>query len=166
MAVLSTVLARVVSKKGCAYIRLSERPAFDKALVEVDGVRYRAKYVQEKVKINGVVYVYHYLRLGCGMKVANLIGRTVEVKLVDVLDAPVRAVAKTVEVPVLPRHLLAAPCAEKVLALLQLAGGCINARTSDIAVATVCSSSTVKAVISALVKQGKVVERGWEICLR
>ena len=166
MAVLSTVLARVVSKKGCAYIRLPERPAFDKAVVEVDGVRYRAKYVQERVKINGVVYVYHYLRLGCGMKVINLIGRMVEVKLVDVLDAPVRAVAKTVEVPVLPRHLLAAPCAEKVLALLQLAGGCINARTSDIAVATVCSSSTVKAAISALVKQGKVVERGWEICLR
>jgi hypothetical protein len=136
--------------------------------VEVDGRRFRAKYLKIRVKSGGREYVYHYLSLGLNRETLQLLGKMLEVRLLapPAAAAPVRAVASTAELPALPRQYLTLPCADKIVKLLELAGGCIDMRTSDVGLAVMCAASTIKAALKKLQEGGKIAEEGWRICLR
>jgi len=160
MNVLQTT-AVYVAKSVC--IRLPEPPPADVVEVEIDGRRFPARYLQVRVRSGGKEYVYHYLSLGSTAEVMQLLGRKLNVK---VLDAPAKLAAKTAEVPALPRQYLTLPCSEKIVKLLELAGGCIDMRTSEVAVSVMCAHSTIKAALKKLIEEGKVVEEEWRLCLQ
>jgi len=157
-----------VAKSVC--IRIPAPPPSDEVEVEVDGKRFRAKYLKMRVRSGGREYVYHYLSLGLNSETLQLLGRRLEVRLLTPVApaaaAPVRAVASTAELPAFPRQYLTLPCADKIVKLLELAGGCIDVRTSDVGMAVMCAASTIKAAVKKLRDEGKIVEEGWRICLR
>jgi hypothetical protein len=156
-----------VAKSVC--IRIPAPPPSDVVDVEVDGRRFRAKYLKIRVRSGGREYVYHYLSLGSSIEALQLLGRRLEVRLLNAAPAataPVMAVASTTELPAFPRQYLALPCADKILKLLELAGDCIDVRTSDIGLAVMCAASTIKAALKRLQEEGKIVEDGWRVCLR
>jgi hypothetical protein len=155
-----------VAKSVC--IRIPAPPPSDVVEAEIDGRRFRAKYLKMRVRSGGREYVYHYLSLGLNSETLQLLGRRLEVRLLAPA-APavaVKAVASTVELPAFPRQYLTLPCTEKILKLLELAGGCIDVRTSDVGMAVMCAVSTIKAALKKLREEGKIVEEGWRICLR
>jgi len=154
-----------VAKSVC--IRIPAPPPSDEVEVEVDGKRFRAKYLQMRVRSGGREYVYHYLSLGLNSETLQLLGRRLEVRLLNAAPAAaVKAVASTAELPAFPRQYLTLPCADKIVKLLELAGGCVDARTSDVGLAVMCAASTIKAALKKLQEEGKIVEDGWRICLR
>jgi hypothetical protein len=155
-----------VAKSVC--IRIPAPPPSDEVEVEVDGKRFRAKYLQMRVRSGGREYVYHYLSLGLNSESLQLLGRRLEVRLLTPMApaAAVKAVASTAELPVFPRQYLTLPCADKIVKLLELAGGCVDMRTSDVGLAVMCAASTIKAALKKLRDEGKIVEDGWRICLR
>jgi hypothetical protein len=160
------VKAVYVAKDVC--VRIPEPPPSDVVEVEVDGRRLRARHLKMRVRRSGKEYVYHYLCFGLNRETLQLLGRKLEVRL-SAPTAPaaaVKAAASTAELPALPRQYLTLPCAEKILKLLELAGGCIDARTSDIGLAVMCAASTIKAALKRLKEEGKIVEEEWRICLR
>jgi len=71
----------------------------------------------------------------------------------------------TAELPILPRQYLTLPCTEKILKLLEMAGGCIDVRTSEVGMAVMCAASTIKAALKKLQEEGKIVEEGWKVCV-
>jgi hypothetical protein len=152
-------------KKVC--IRIPAPPPSDIVEVEVDGRRFRARYRKIRVRSGGREYIYHYLSLGSKVELFDLLGRRLEVRLLTPAApaAPSRAVAITAELPALPRQYLTLPCAEKIVKLLELAGGCVDMRTSDIGLAVMCAASTIKAAIKKLKEEGKIVEEDWRICV-
>jgi hypothetical protein len=154
-----------VAKSVC--IRIPAPPPSDEVEVEVDGRRFRAKYLKMCVKSGGREYVYHYLSLGLNHETLQLLGRRLEVRLLMPQSpaAPVKAAVSTAELPALPRQYLALPCAEKILKLLELAGGCIDVRTSDVGLAVMCAASTIKAAFKKLKEEGKIAEDGWRVCV-
>jgi hypothetical protein len=152
-----------VDKRVC--IRIPAPPPSDVVELEVDGRRFRARYRRIRVKSRGREYVYHYLSLGSSIAALQLLGRRLEVHLLNAAPT-VKAAASTVELPALPRQYLTLPCTEKILKLLELAGGCIDARTSDVGLAVMCAASTIKAALKKLQEEGRIVEDGWRICLR
>jgi hypothetical protein len=152
-----------IDKRVC--IRIPTPPPSDVVEVEVDGRRFRARYRKIRVRSGGREYVYHYLALGSSIEAFQLLGRRLEVRLLNA-SSPVRAVASTAELPVFPRQYLALPCTEKIVKLLEMAGGCIDARTSDVGLAVMCAASTIKAALKKLQEEGKITEEGWRICLR
>ena len=159
-AFLATVV--YIDKRAC--IRIPAPPPSDLVEVKVDGRRFRAKYRKIRVRSGGKEYVYHYLALGSSIEVLQLLGRTLEVRLLP-LAAPVKATATTAELSALPRQYLALPCAEKIMKLLELAGGCVDARTSDIGLAVMCAASTIKAALKKLKEEGRITEDGWRVCI-
>ncbi len=150
-----------VAKSVC--IRLPEPPPAEVVEVEVDGKRYTARHLQMRVRSSGREYVYHYLSLGSSSEVMHLLGRKLSVR---VLGPSVKVAAETVETPLLPRQYLTMPCVEKILKLIELAGGCIDVKTSEISVSVMCAHSTIKAALKKLIEEGKIAEDGWRICLR
>jgi hypothetical protein len=132
--------------------------------LELDGRRLRGRYMKVRVRKNGVERVYHYLSLGSKVELLDLLGRKVEVKLTEAQSAS-RAVAATAELPQFPRQYLTLPCTEKILKLLELAGGCIDMKTSDVGMAVMCAASTIKAALKRLKEEGKIAEEGWRICV-
>jgi hypothetical protein len=152
-----------VAKSVC--IRIPAPPPSNEVEVEVDGRRFRAKYLKVHVRSGGREYVYHYLSLGLNSETLQLLGRRLEVRLLNA-TAPVKAVVNTAELPAFPRQYLTLPCADKILKLLELAGGCVDVRTSDVGLAVMCAASTIKAAFKKLQEEGKIVEEGWRICLR
>ena len=154
-----------VAKSVC--IRIPAPPPSDEVEVEVDGKRFRAKYLQMRVRSGGREYVYHYLSLGLNSETLQLLGRRLEVRLLNAAPAAaVKAVASTAELPAFPRQYITLPCADKIVKLLELAGGCVDMRTSDVGLAVMCAASTIKAAIKKLREEGKIAEDGWRICLR
>ena len=154
-----------VAKSVC--IRIPAPPPSGEVEVEVDGRRFRARYLQMRVRSGGREYVYHYLSLGLNSETLQLLGRRLEVRLLNAAPAAaVKAVASTAELPAFPRQYLTLPCADKIVKLLELAGGCIDMRTSDVGLAVMCAASTIKAALKKLREEGKIVEDGWRICLR
>jgi hypothetical protein len=121
-----------------------------------------------RVRSGGREYVYHYLSLGLNSETLQLLGRRLEVRLMNAAPqaAAVKAVVSTAELPAIPRQYLTLPCTEKIMKLLELAGGCIDVRTSDVGMAVMCAASTIKAALKKLKEEGKIVEEGWRICLR
>jgi hypothetical protein len=155
-----------IDKRVC--IRIPAPPPSDVVEVEVDGKRFRARYRKIRVKSGGREYVYHYLALGSSIEALQLLGRRLEVRLLNTSPAaaaPVRAVANTAELPAFPRQYLTLPCTEKIVKLLELAGGCLDMRTSDVGLTVMCAASTIKAALKKLQEEGKIVEDGWRICL-
>ena len=154
-----------VAKSIC--IRIPTPPPSDTVEVEVDGKRFRAKYLKMRVRSGGREYVYHYLSLGLNRETLQLLGKTLEVRLLApaVPAAPAKAAAITTELPALPRQYLTLPCAEKIVKLLELAGGCVDVRTSDVGLAVMCASSTIKAALKKLKEEGKITEDGWKVCI-
>jgi hypothetical protein len=155
-----------VAKSVC--IRIPAPPPSDVVEVEVDGKRFRAKYLKMRIRSGGREYVYHYLSLGLNSETLQLLGRRLEVRLLKTAPAaaaPVKAVASTTELPAFPRQYLTLPCVEKIVKLLEMAGGCIDVRTSDIGLAVMCAASTIKAALKKLQEEDKIVEEGWRICL-
>jgi hypothetical protein len=152
-----------IDKRVC--IRIPAPPPSDVVEVEVDGRRFRARYRKIRVKNGGKEYVYHYLALGSSIDVLQLLGRRLEVRMLNAAP-PVKAIATTEELPVFPRQYLTLPCVEKILKLLELAGGCVDMRTSDVGLAVMCAASTIKAALKKLQEEGKIAEEGWRICLR
>ncbi len=155
-----------IDKRVC--IRIPAPPPSDVVEVEIDGRRFRARYRRMHVKSGGREYVYHYLALGSSIETLQLLGRRLEVRLLTPA-APTKTVkitASTTELPALPRQYLTLPCAEKILKLLELAGGCIDVRTSDVGMAVMCAASTIKAALKKLQEEGKITEDGWRVCLR
>jgi len=161
-------LAKAVYTDKRVCIRIPTPPPYDVVEVEVDGRRFRARYRKIRVRSGGREYVYHYLALGSSIEVLQLLGRKLEVRLLmpAAPAAPARAVAITAELPALPRQYLTLPCAEKIVKLLELAGGCVDMRTSDVGMAVMCAASTIKAALKRLQEEGKILEDGWRICLR
>jgi hypothetical protein len=155
-----------VAKSIC--IRIPTPPPSDVVEVEVDGRRFRARYLRMRVRSGGREYVYHYLSLGLNSETLQLLGRRLEVRLMNAAPqaAAVKAVVSTAELPAIPRQYLTLPCTEKIMKLLELAGGCIDVRTSDVGMAVMCAASTIKAALKKLKEEGKIVEEGWRICLR
>jgi hypothetical protein len=155
-----------VDKRVC--VRIPAPPPSDVVEVEVDGRRFRARYRRIRVKSDGREYVYHYLSLGSSIEAFQLLGRRLEVRLLTsaALAVPVKAVASTAELPQFPQQYLTLPCTDKILKLLELAGGCIDMRTSDVGLAVICAASTIKASLKKLKEEGKIVEDGWRVCLR
>jgi hypothetical protein len=153
-----------VAKSVC--IRIPAPPPSDEVEVEVDGRRFRARYLKIRVRSGGKEYVYHYLSLGLNSETLQLLGRRLEVRLLAPPASAARAVASTAELPVFPRQYLTLPCADKIVKLLELAGGCVDVRTSDVGLAVMCATSTIKAALKKLQEEGKIVEEGWRICLR
>jgi len=151
-----------VAKDVC--IRIPEPPPSSAVEVEVDRRRLRARYLRMRVKRGGREYVYHYLCFGLNRETLKLLGRTLEVRMLATA-APVKAVASTAELPALPRQYLTLPCVEKILKLLELAGGCVDARTSDIGLAVMCAASTIKAALKKLKEEGRITEDGWRVCI-
>ena len=154
-----------VAKSVC--IRIPAPPPSDEVEVEVDGKRLRARYLQMRVRSGGREYVYHYLSLGLNSETLQLLGRRLEVRLLNAAPAAaVKAVASTAELPAFPRQYITLPCADKIVKLLELAGGCVDVRTSDVGLAVMCAASTIKSAIKKLREEGKIAEDGWRICLR
>jgi hypothetical protein len=153
-----------VAKSIC--IRIPVPPPSDVVDVEVDGERLRAKYLKMHIRRGGREYVYHYLSLGLNSETLQLLGRSLNVRLLTPASpaTAVKAVASTAELPALPRQYLALPCAEKILKLLELAGGCVDTRTSDIGLAVMCAASTIKAALKKLKEEGRITEDGWRVC--
>jgi hypothetical protein len=164
--VASTFPATAVHVAKSVCIRIPASPPSDEVEVEVDGRRFRAKYLRIRVRSGGREYVYHYLSLGLNRETLQLLGRRLEVRLLMPTAAAVKAVAATAELPALPRQYITLPCADKIVKLLELAGGCIDVRTSDVGRAVMCAASTIKAALKKLQEEGKIVEDGWRICLR
>ena len=153
-----------VAKSVC--IRIPAPPPSDVVEVEVDGRRFRARHLKMRVRSGGKEYVYHYLSLGSSIEVLQLLGRRLEVRLLNMTPAAaVKAVASTAELPAFPRQYLTLPCADKILKLLELAGGCVDVRTSDVGLAVMCAASTIKAALKKLQEEGKIMENGWRICV-
>jgi len=153
-----------VAKSVC--IRIPAPPPSDVVEVEVDGRRFRARHLKMRVRSGGKEYVYHYLSLGSSIEVLQLLGRRLEVRLLNMTPAAaVKAVASTAELPAFPRQYLTLPCADKILKLLELAGGCVDVRTSDVGLAVMCAASTIKAALKKLQEEGKIMEEGWRICV-
>jgi len=152
-----------VAKSVC--IRIPVPPPSDVVEVEVDGRRFRAKHLKMRIRSGGREYVYHYLSLGLNRETIQLLGRRLEVRLLSAVPAPVKAVAATAELPAFPRQYLMLPCTEKILKLLELAGGCVDMRTSDVGLAVMCAASTIKAALKKLQEEGKISEEGWRICV-
>ena len=161
-AAVLLVKAVYVAKDVC--IRIPEPPPSDVVKVEVDGKRLRARHLKIRVRRDGREYVYHYLCFGLNSETLQLLGRTLEVRMLATA-APVKAVASTAELPALPRQYLTLPCVEKILKLLELAGGCVDARTSDIGLAVMCAASTIKAALKKLKEEGRITEDGWRVCI-
>jgi len=161
-------LAEVVYTDKRVCIRIPAPPPSDVVEVEVDGRRFRARYRKIRVRSNSREHIYHYLSLGSKIELFDLLGRRLEVRLLTPAApaAPSRAVASTAELPALPRQYLTLPCAEKIVKLLELAGGCVDMRTSDVGMAVMCAASTIKAALKRLQEEGKILEDGWRICLR
>jgi len=154
-----------VAKSVC--IRIPAPPPSDEVEVEVGGKRFRARYLQMRVRSGGREYVYHYLSLGLNSETLQLLGRRLEVRLLNAAPAAaVKAVASTAELPAFPRQYITLPCADKIVKLLELAGGCVDVRTSDVGLAVMCAASTIKSAIKKLREEGKIAEDGWRICLR
>jgi len=155
-----------IDKRVC--IRIPAPPPSDVVEVEVDGKRFRARYRKIRVKSGDREYVYHYLALGSSIETLQLLGRRLEVRLLtpQTPAASVKAVAGTVELPAFPRQYLTLPCTDKIVKLLELAGGCVDVRTSDMGLAVMCAASTIKSALKKLQEEGKIVEEGWRICLR
>jgi hypothetical protein len=155
-----------VAKSVC--IRIPAPPPSDVVEVEIDGRRFRARYLKMRVRSGGREYVYHYLSLGLSSEALQLLGRRLEVRLLAPAApaAAVKAIASTAELPQFPRQYLTLPCTDKILKLLELAGGCIDVRTSDVGMAVMCAASTIKAALKKLQEEGKITEKGWRICLR
>jgi len=156
-----------VAKSVC--IRIPAPPPSNEVVVEVDGKRFRARYLKIRVRRDGREYVYHYLSLGLNRETLQLLGRRLEVRLLNAAPAaaaPVKAVATTAELPAFPRQYLTLPCTEKIVKLLELAGGCVDMRTSDVGLAVMCAASTIKAALKKLQEEGKIAEEEWRICLR
>ena len=154
-----------VAKSVC--IRIPAPPPSDEVEVEVGGKRFRARYLQMRVRSGGREYVYHYLSLGLNSETLQLLGRRLEVRLLNAAPAAaVKAIASTAELPAFPRQYLTLPCADKIVKLLELAGGCVDMRTSDVGLAVMCAASTIKTTLKKLQEEGKIVEDGWRICLR
>jgi len=153
-----------IDKRVC--IRIPAPPPSDVVEVEVDGKRFRAKYRKIFVKSGGREYVYHYLALGSSIETLQLLGRKLEVRLLTPTSpaTAVKVAASTTELPTLPRQYLMLPCTDKILKLLELAGGCVDVRTSDVGLAVMCAASTIKAALKKLREEGKIVEDGWRIC--
>jgi hypothetical protein len=164
MSLADAFLATVVYIDKRACIRIPAPPPSDVVEVKVDGRRFRAKYRKIRVRSGGKEYVYHYLALGSSIEVLQLLGRTLEVRLLP-LAAPAKAVATTTELSALPRQYLTLPCTEKILKLLEMAGGCIDVRTSEVGMAVMCAASTIKAALKKLQEEGKIVEEGWKVCV-
>jgi hypothetical protein len=160
--------ADVVRTSGYVCIRIPAPPPSDVVDVEVDGKRFRAKYLKKRVRSGGREYVYHYLALGSSIEMFQLLGRRLEVRLLATATsaAAVKAVASTAELPAFPRQYLMLPCTDKIMKLLELAGGCVDMRTSDVGMTVMCAASTIKAALKKLQEEGKIVEEGWRICLR
>jgi len=154
-----------VAKSVC--IRIPAPPPSDVVEVEVDGKQFRAKYLKIHVRSGGREYVYHYLSLGLNSETLQLLGRRLNVRLLTPASpvTAVKAVASTAELPALPRQYLTLPCAEKILKLLELAGGCADTRTSDIGLAVMCAASTIKAALKKLKEEGRIIEDGWSVCI-
>jgi len=154
-----------VAKSIC--IRIPAPPPSDVVEVEVDGKRFRAKYLKMRIRSGGREYVYHYLSLGLNSETLQLLGRRLDVRLLTPASsaAAVRAVASTAELPQFPRQYLTLPCTEKILKLLEMAGGCIDVRTSDVGMTLMCAASTIKAALKKLQEEGKIVEKGWKVCV-
>ena len=161
-AAVLLVKAVYVAKDVC--IRIPEPPPSDVVKVEVDGKRLRARHLKIRVRRDGREYVYHYLCFGLNRETLKLLGRTLEVRMLATA-APVKAVASTAELPALPRQYLTLPCVEKILKLLELAGGCADTRTSDIGLAVMCAASTIKAALKKLKEEGRIIEDGWRVCI-
>jgi hypothetical protein len=156
-----------VAKSVC--IRIPAPPPSNVVEVEVDGRRFRARYLKVRIRRGGREYVYHYLSLGLNSETLQLLGRKLEVRLLNAAPAapaPIKAVASTAELPAFPRQYLTLPCSDKILKLLELAGGCIDGRTSDVGLAVMCAASTIKTALKKLQEEGRIVEEGWRICLR
>jgi len=152
-----------VAKSIC--IRIPVPPPSDSVEVEVDGERLRAKHLKMRIRRGGREYVYHYLCFGLNRDALQLLGKKLEVRMLSPA-APAKAVTSTAELPALPRQYLMLPCAEKIMKLLELAGGCIDVRMSDVGLAVMCATSTIKATLKKLKEEGKIAEDGWMICLR
>ena len=153
-----------VAKSVC--IRIPAPPPSDIVEVEVDGRRFRARHLKMRVRSGGREYVYHYLSLGSSIEALQLLGRRLEVRLLNAAPAAaVKAVARTAELPAFPRQYITLPCAEKILKLLELAGGCVDVRTSDVGLAVMCAASTIKAALKKLHEEGKITEEEWRICV-
>jgi hypothetical protein len=163
LASVFTATVVYVDKRAC--IRIPAPPPSDVVVVDVEGRRFRARYRKIRVRSGGREYVYHYLSLGSSIEALQLLGRTLKVRLLASATTPAKAVATTAELPALPRQYLTLPCAEKILKFLELAGGCIDARTSDIGLAVMCAASTIKAALKKLKEEGRVTEYGWRICV-
>jgi len=164
-ASMFTATAVYVDKRVC--IRIPAPPPSDVVDVEVDGRRFRARYRKICVKRGDREYIYHYLALGSSIEMLQLLGRRLEVRLLDAPPAAaVRAAASAAELPAFPRQYLTLPCTEKIMKLLELAGGCIDVRTSDVGMTIMCAASTIKAALKKLKDEDKIVEDGWRICLR
>jgi len=150
-----------VAKSVC--IRLPEPPPAETLEVEVDGRRFTARYLKMRVRSGSKEYIYHYLSLGTTAEAMQLLGRKLDVKI---LGPPTKVAASTTEMPILPRQYLTLPCTEKILKLLELAGGCIDMRTSEVSISVMCAHSTIKAALKKLHEEGKIMEDGWRTCLR
>jgi len=161
-AAVLLVKAVYVAKDVC--IRIPEPPPSDVVKVEVDGKRLRARHLKIRVRRDGREYVYHYLCFGLNSETLQLLGRTLEVRVLATA-APVKGTASTAELPILPRQYLTLPCTEKILKLLEMAGGCIDVRTSEVGMAVMCAASTIKAALKKLQEEGKIVEEGWKVCV-